>query len=106
VTARLHSGNVTTSVVTVPSGVSLARYGLLTLRADGPIGASAITISDAAEPSADHDITVGVLPASGAAVSVRVGSCLQWHGYSTARLYVRQIGGAAISRLELSGVAR
>jgi hypothetical protein len=105
VTARVHTGNLTTSVVTLPAGLSLARYDLLTLRAGGPIGTSRVTISDTAAAAAGHDMTTTVLPTSGASLSVRVGSCLQWHGYSSTRLYVRQVGGTPISGLELSGVA-
>ncbi len=105
VTSRVHTGNVTTSVVTLSAGLSLTRYDLLTLRADRSIGASSITISDISAAPPGHDITSIVLPASGASLSVRVGSCLQWHGYASGRLYVRQVGGAAISGLELSGVA-
>lgn len=107
VTARVHVGDVTTSVVTLPPGLSPARYDLLTLRADQSIGNSGITISDMAAAPAGHDITTTVLPASGNSVSLRVGSCLQWYGYSSSstRLYVRQVGGVPISGLELSGVA-
>jgi hypothetical protein len=105
VTGRVHTGDVTTSVVTLPAGLSLARYDLLTLQAGRSIGSSAITISDTEPAPAGYDITTTVLPASGASVSVRVGSCLQWHGYSSARLYVRQVGGVPISGLVLSGIA-
>lgn len=105
VTARVRTGDVTTSVVTLPAGLSLARYDLLTLRADGPVGTSGVTISDTAAAPAGHDITATALPASGSSLSVRVGSCLQWHGYSSTRLYVRQVGGIPIGGVELSGVA-
>jgi hypothetical protein len=105
VTASVHAGDVTTSVVRLPADLSLSRYDLLTLRAGRPIGTSGITIADARASSAGHNITTTVLPASGASLSVRVGSCLQWHGYSSTRLYVRQVGGAPITGLELSGVA-
>jgi hypothetical protein len=105
VTARVRSGDVTTSVVTLPAGLSLTSYDLLTVRADRSIGTSAITISDTPTTPAGHDITTTVMPASGASLSLRVGSCLQWHGYSSTHLYVRQVGGAPISGLELSAVA-
>jgi hypothetical protein len=105
VTARAHTGDVTTSVVTLPAGLSLANYDLLTLHADRSLGTGKITISDTAEAPASHDITASVLPGSGTSLSVRVGSCLQWHGYSATRLYLRQVGGAPISGVELSGVA-
>jgi hypothetical protein len=105
VTSRLRTGDVITGVVQLPAGLSLASYDLLTLHGDRPIGTSAITISDTEAAPAGHDITTTAMPASGTSLSVRVGSCLQWHGYSTTRLYVRQVGGTAITSLELSGVA-
>jgi hypothetical protein len=105
VTAREHTGDLTTSVVALPAGLSLSRYDLLTLRAGRPIGTSGITISDTLAAPEGHDITTTVLPMSGANLSVRVGSCLQWRGYSSSSLYVRQVGGAPISGLELSGIA-
>jgi hypothetical protein len=105
VTSRVHTGDVITSVVALPAGLSLSRYDLLTLRAGRPIGTSGITISDTLAAPGYRDITTTVLPASGANLSVRVGSCLQWHGYSSSSLYVRQVGGSVISGVELSGVA-
>jgi hypothetical protein len=35
---------------------------------------------------------------------VRVGSCLQWHGYQSRTLYVSQTGGSPVDQLQLSGV--
>jgi hypothetical protein len=98
------SKDETLGVATIPAGLNIARFQLLTLHADGSIGTAAITISDSAAASASHDITASALPSSGRTLSVRVGSCLQWHGYQSRSLYVFQTGGAAIKRLQLSGV--
>jgi hypothetical protein len=93
-----------TGVAEIPAGVTIADYGLLTLHADGPIGPSEVTISDRPGASARHDIIASVLRSSGATLGIRVGSCLQWHGYRTRTLYITQTSGAPVSRLQLSGV--
>jgi hypothetical protein len=94
----------TIGVAQIPSGVIIADYDLLTLHATGPIGPSFVTISDASGAAASHHIIARALRSSGAALSVRVGSCLQWHGYRARRLYVTQTGGAPITGFRLSGV--
>jgi hypothetical protein len=95
----------TLGVAHIPAGVTIARYALLTLRAHGTIGPSGITISDlAAGGSTSHAIVLRALPASGAVLGVRVGSCLQWHGYQSRTLYVSQTGGSPVDQLQLSGV--
>jgi hypothetical protein len=91
-------------VARIPAGVTLAGYDLLTLHADGPMGPADVTISDRPGARTSHDIKASVLRSSGATLGVRVGSCLQWHGYRTRTLYVAQTSGAPISRLQLSGV--
>jgi hypothetical protein len=100
----ISSKDETLGVATIPAGLTIARFDMLTLHAAGSIGTAAITISDSAAASPSHDIMASVLPSSGRSVSVRVGSCLQWHGYQSRSLYVLQTGGAAIERLQLSGV--
>lgn len=94
----------TIGVAKIPAGMTIAGFDLLTLHADGPIGPSDITISDSPGAGAKHDIIAYALPSSGATLGVRVGSCLQWHGYRSRTLYVAQTGGAPISRLQLSGI--
>ena len=92
-------------VAHIPAGVTIASYALLTLHARGPIGPSGITISDLPPGgNTNHDIVLHALPSSGAALGVRVGSCLQWHGYQSRTLYLTQTGGAPIGSLQLSGV--
>src|SRR5258708_33729393 len=82
----------TIRVAQIPSSVINAHYDLLTLHASGPIGPSSVTISDAPGAAARHDIIASAPRSSGAALGVRVGSCLQWHGYPPATLYVAQTG--------------
>jgi hypothetical protein len=94
----------TIGVAKIPAGMTIAGFDLLTLHADGPIGPSDVTISDNPGAGANHDIVAYALPSSGATLGVRVGSCLQWHGYRSRTLYVAQTGGAPISRLQLSGI--
>ena len=94
----------TIGIAQIPSGVTIAGYDLLTLHAAGPIGPSDLTISDLPGIVPGHDIYLHALPSSGATLGVRVGSCLQWHGYRSRTLYVAQTGGAPISRLQLSGI--
>ena len=94
----------TIGVAQIPSGVTIAGYDLLTLHAAGPIGPSDLTISDLPGVVPSHAIYLHALPSSGATLGVRVGSCLQWHGFTSRALYVTQTGGAPIGRLQLSGV--
>jgi len=94
----------TIGIAQIPSGVTIAGYDLLTLHAAGPIGPSDLTISDLPGIVPGHDIYLHALPSSGATLGVRVGSCLQWHGYPAGTLYVAQTGGAPITGFQLSGV--
>jgi hypothetical protein len=50
----------------------------------------------------DNAITADMLPRFGTQMSVRVGSCLAWHGYRSHALYVAQYGGAPVQSLTLS----
>ena len=67
-----------------------------------------MTLADApvfdAGPSSP-DITAGTLPVIGRHLPVRVGACLQWHGYTNRTLYVEQTGGPPLVSLTLSGVS-
>jgi hypothetical protein len=103
-TVRGVSQTETIGVAKIPAGMTIAGFDLLTLHADGPIGPSDVTISDNPSAGTNHDIIAYALPSSGATLGVRVGSCLQWHGYRSRTLYVAQTAGAPISRLQLSGI--
>ena len=60
--------------------------------------------ADAVVPGGWRTVTFSVLPVSGNTIDVRVGSCLQWHGFEGSRLYLTQEGGAPIEKVVLSGV--
>ena len=90
-----------------PSSISLPSYQLVTFGAAEPIGTSQLTLSDGdALPTSTQgaDITAGTLPVTHSRLPVRVGSCLQWHGYRGHTLYLAQTGGAPITSLTLSNV--
>ena len=98
---------VRVSKLTVPGTEPLATYDLATFSAAGPIGSAQLTLSDGLVSSvADngHQIQATTLPLSGSAMSVRVGSCLPWHGYASRTLYLTQDGGAPVTKVTLSGV--
>ena len=92
----------------VPASVSLPAYQLVTFGASGRIGAGDLTLSDINDLSAGvqpgGNITAGTLPVTGSRLAVRVGSCLQWHGYHGRTLYLTQRGGRPITSLTLSDV--
>lgn len=93
--------------LTVPGSTPLATFPLATFAAAGPIGSAQLTLSDVLDPfgrPGGHDIEATTLPLTGSAMSVRVGSCLPWHGYSARTLYLTQYGGTPVTRVTLSGV--
>ncbi len=97
------------SSVTVPDSVQLSSFPLATFGATSSIGAAELTLTDVAPSSGTpdspgHDITAAVLPRGASSLAVRVGSCLQWHGYSSHTLYLSQVGGRPITSVTLSGV--
>jgi hypothetical protein len=100
---------VTRSVapVEVPDGVDLADYGLATFVAgSGPLGDTALRLFDnASSVGLSRDITFRASRPDSSAASVRVGACLQWHGYSGRDLYLAQEGGRPVTEIRLSQVA-
>ena len=55
----------------------------------------------------DRRVLFATLPLVGSSIRVRVGACLQWHGYEGDRLYLTQRDPAnPVDRLVLSGVTR
>jgi hypothetical protein len=93
----------------VPAGTTLSSYQLARFGADRAIGNGSVLLADSLSLSAggvlsQHLITANTMAGMGDSLAVRVGSCLQWHGYQTSTLYVMQTGGAPITGLTLSGV--
>jgi hypothetical protein len=95
------------SMFSAPRSTALPSVSLVTIGANRSIGTSQLAISDlpgvSTTPS-NSEITAGTLPVTGSRIAVRVGSCLQWHGYRGRDLYVAQQGGAAITSMTLSDV--
>jgi hypothetical protein len=91
------------SIARVPSSIDLKQVQLAQLVAPRGIGTATVTIGDRRTPG-PSGIHLRVLPFSGDRIPVRVGSCLQWHGYDGRYLYVLQGGGTSIDRVLLSAV--
>lgn len=85
---------------------ALPSYQLATLGASHRIGYSSLELSNVpgGNPPPGAAITASALPVTGSRLPVRVGSCLQWHGYRGHSLYLVQQGGSPITSLTLSGV--
>ena len=106
----LDGGPTSVSRVDLPAGTDLADYQLATVEADGDIGFSQMTLTDRAEATGgaygdNRRVLFTSLPSAGDDLSVRVGSCLQWHGFEGRTLYLTQDKGRPIQRVVLSGVA-
>jgi hypothetical protein len=71
-----------------PAHVDLAAYEWLVIDAARPFGTNTFTIADRVLPDPAHLIIFNTLPRAGPEVSVRVGSCLAWHGYSASDLTI------------------
>ena len=96
--------SATVGSATVPDGVTPADFDLLTFHAAGTIGPADLTVSDTLNGGQNREIMAHALPSSAGSLPVRVGSCLQWHGYRSKTLYVLQTGGSPVTGLRLSGV--
>ncbi len=94
----------TVGQVRLPSGARWTDYQLATLSAGAqPLGPGHLQLTD--DPGFRHEISADVLPHFGHDLSIRVGSCLQWHGYAPDKpLYVIQDKGPAVTDLTLTGV--
>jgi hypothetical protein len=71
----------------------------------GPVGTSELAITDSIEQGG-HYIAAATLPEPDRDFTIRVGSCLQWHGFdATKPLYILQDGGVPVTSVRLSGAA-
>lgn len=102
----LSAEHVRVAKVDLPPGTDLGKYGQVTLSSRrGPVGPATVTVFDDPAPAGlSRDISFATLPGTGHDVSVRVGACLQWHGYSGDTLYLAQDGGHRIDELRLGVV--
>ena len=92
----------------LPAGTSLKSARLVTFHAAHPFGTTALALGDTQDfsiTSSTPPITANTLPLSGRRLSVRVGACLQWHGYTRRTLYVQDpTSGPPVTSITLSGV--
>ncbi len=93
----------------VPTGTSLKSARLVTFHAARAFGTSVLALGDTQDFSVSTStppITANTLPLAGRRLSVRVGACLQWHGYTGKTLYVQEpTNGSPVTSITLSGVA-
>ena len=93
----------------LPAGTSLKSVRLVTFHAAHPFGTIGLALGDTPDFSTTcgiPDITAHTLPLSGRRLPVRVGACLQWHGYTHKTLYVQEpANGSPVTSIMLSGVA-
>ncbi len=89
----------------LPAGISLKSVRLVTFHAARSFGDISLALSDTRDFSSPP-ITANTLPLTGRRLSVRVGACLQWHGYTGKTLYVQEpVNGTPVTAITLSGVA-
>jgi hypothetical protein len=106
-TTILRSRLATVSTVKVPASVDPSSYELATFRAAGRIGRAQVLLATSSTGSSDRDsaISFRTRPWTGASTRVRVGSCLQWHGYTRGGLQLVQSRGGPITEIRLSDVS-
>jgi hypothetical protein len=99
------------STFRIPPGHRLSDYELATFAASKPIGNSDMTVSGLANsvaspavvgPAVSSLVTFSSLPVTGPRLNVRVGACLQWHGYADRTLYLAQSGGTPVTSITLA----
>ncbi|HEX5089859.1 MAG TPA: hypothetical protein VFV89_18775 [Nocardioides sp.] len=98
-------GRLTT--VDVPPDVSLPEVKELSVTGrGGELGRGDYLLTDTlnATSAGDRTIQFRTLFRGGRSVSVRVGSCLQWHGYTGHQLYLFRRHGFGVGTVTLSGL--
>lgn len=93
----------------IPVGTSLKSVQLATFHAARPFGTIRLALSDTPNfrtTTGSPSITANTLPLTGRRLPVRVGACLQWHGYTHRTLYVQEPAtGSPVTSITLSDVA-
>lgn len=85
-------------VMELPKGSTWSNFQWLELISDHALPLGTVTITDLYGPGNTHDITFKVLRRSGNHMFVRVGSCIQWHGYRTNALSIlTSVGTSGLS---------
>jgi hypothetical protein len=95
VVERAGTGNVEHRTVSSPLSMEvsgpapLTAYQWLQFHSDAGFGNATIRVTDIVDgASPSHSISFSTLPRVGHTVYLRVGSCIQWHGYETHHLYL------------------
>ena len=89
--------------LTLPKGTALSSYQWLEIRSSQPLHAGAMVLTDLVGATS-HEITFNSLDITGTSLDVRVGSCIQWHGYHTsAPLYLVQGSSNQVPAVSLRG---
>lgn len=78
----------------IPSGRSWTDFQWLAIRSVQDFGSRNISIGDGSGQTS-HTITLESLPRARNALFLRVGSCLQWHGFDSSQLVINMSGPAA-----------
>ncbi|HRD60999.1 MAG TPA: hypothetical protein PL137_08855, partial [Nocardioides sp.] len=87
----LKSSRGRVSEIDVPAGVDLNDVGSLTFATGGkPFGHSSRLLTDSLTSAGgeERSISFDTLPVTDDSINVRVGACLQWHGYTGDELYL------------------
>jgi hypothetical protein len=87
--------------ITVLSGTNLSDANVLTLHSSAPFGTRNFRLTDDLGDGR-HSIQAKSLPVAGRTLSIRVGSCIQWHGYRPNQLYLDIGNGGGVSSVTVS----
>ena len=87
--------------LSVPPAIDAASYQWLVLR--GSFRTSTYVLAESANPEPNQTITFKTLPSGFRTIYVRVGSCLQWHGYDTSGgLFLERSGTGEMPRTAIA----
>ena len=94
--------SIRTYQVSPPKGATLAEFSWLRLSTSENLQNNSFQFTDALNAPASHGVDFNVLAAPDRTLDVGVGSCLQWHGYSSfSGIYVTQVGSGQPFSLSL-----
>lgn len=78
-----------TLTISLPPSRSWTSYQWVELSSTADLGRNTFTITDNVRAGPSHDISFNSLPRVGGTAFLRVGSCIQWHGYRTETLTIQ-----------------
>jgi hypothetical protein len=88
--------------VEAPAGTALDEYAVLSVDARTIGARSSLVLSDSLRATKTQEVRLRTMPTADRLASIRVDSCLQWHGYDGRTLYVSQTGGRPLDEIWLS----